>query len=61
MIKTVTLRWTRLVTIVIVAIWIGVGLALWGVSSEQPSCPTEDSCTADYRDGRWHIERTTNR
>jgi hypothetical protein len=19
-------------------------------------CPTEDSCTVDYRDGEWHIE-----
>lgn len=21
-----------------------------------PRCPSEDSCTADYRDGSWHIE-----
>jgi hypothetical protein len=21
-----------------------------------PSCPQEDSCRADYRDGSWHIE-----
>lgn len=26
------------------------------VSDAEPYCPTEDSCTADYRDGKWHIE-----
>lgn len=25
------------------------------VASDQPECPTEDSCAIDYRDGRWHI------
>jgi len=23
---------------------------------EYPNCPTEDSCSIDYRDGAWHIE-----
>jgi hypothetical protein len=23
---------------------------------QQLYCPTEDSCTADYRDGEWRIE-----
>jgi hypothetical protein len=23
--------------------------------AEQPSCPTEDSCKIDYRDGQWII------
>jgi hypothetical protein len=23
-----------------------------------PYCPTEDSCTIDYREGSWHIEPT---
>lgn len=27
--------------------------------AEEPSCPTDDSCTADYRDGEWHIEEVT--
>lgn len=31
---------------------IGLGLAT-------PDCPTEDSCTATYYDGRWHIEKVT--
>ena len=26
---------------------------------EQPYCPTEDSCSIDYRDGSWHIEEVT--
>lgn len=25
----------------------------------EPSCPTEDSCVVDYRDGGWHIEEVT--
>jgi hypothetical protein len=24
-----------------------------------PHCPTEDSCTIDYRNGSWHIEEVT--
>ena len=24
---------------------------------DKPRCPTEDSCTVDYRDGEWHIEK----
>lgn len=26
------------------------------VSNSVPDCPTEDSCTPDYRDGKWHID-----
>lgn len=26
------------------------------VSDVHPSCPTEDSCIPDYRDGKWHID-----
>lgn len=25
------------------------------VPEPAPRCPTEDSCTVDYRDGAWHI------
>lgn len=25
----------------------------------QPSCPTEDSCAVDYRDGAWRITEVT--
>lgn len=28
-------------------------------ASPQPYCPTEDSCSVDYRDGRWHIREET--
>lgn len=29
----------------------------WSACSlNHPDCPTEDSCTVDYRDGAWHIE-----
>lgn len=34
-----------------------VRLDLGTITTTVP-CPTEDSCTADYRDGAWHIERT---
>lgn len=26
------------------------------VSNVGPDCPTEDSCTPDYRNGRWYID-----
>ena len=44
-----------------VAAFVAVAIAVFGAgwlvhASLQPSCPTEDSCTVDYRDGAWHIE-----
>lgn len=27
--------------------------------ADQPNCPYEDSCTANYENGEWHIEPTT--
>ena len=24
-------------------------------ADQRPSCPTEDSCTADYHDGAWFV------
>jgi hypothetical protein len=35
---------------------LGFSLAtfLYGVNG--PDCPTEDSCTVDYRNGEWQIE-----
>lgn len=37
------------------------GAALSWVINEaiEPDCPTEDSCSIDYRDGGWHIEEVT--
>lgn len=35
------------------------GAGWWAGASantpERPSCPTEDSCDVDYRDGRWVV------
>lgn len=42
----------------------GVGLGYWIWGGECPevapevSCPTEDSCTLDFRDGQWHVTPT---
>lgn len=44
---------------------VGVGIILgWSLTYEhdhpdRPYCPTEDSCSIDYRDGSWHIEEVT--
>lgn len=27
----------------------------WAGTPDTPSCPTEDSCVADYRDGGWVV------
>lgn len=43
-----------------VGILIGSGVTMLAapapVSPLPVSCPTEDSCTVDYRGGAWHIE-----
>lgn len=41
--------------------WVGTliaGICLgWALNDIlNPNCPTEDSCTVDYRDGEWHIK-----
>lgn len=28
-------------------------------ADDAPSCPTEDSCTVDYEDGRWTVTEDT--
>lgn len=44
-----------IVTLVLSAlVMITVGSVV--VANQQPNCPTEDSCSIDYRDGEWHIE-----
>lgn len=32
-----------------------LGLAVPHDAPSLPRCPTEDSCSVDYRDGAWHI------
>lgn len=43
-----------------VLLWAGVSLALLFIVADEDStsvpCPSEDSCTVDYRDGAYHIE-----
>lgn len=35
-------------------------LVLLGVQAvHAPRCPTEDSCSLDYRDGAWHVSEVT--
>lgn len=47
--------WFAYVLIVIfVAFFVGVAVGRESVS-EKPNCPTEDSCSVDYRNGEWHI------
>lgn len=31
------------------------GAGWWANTPDHPSCPTEDSCVADYRDGGWDV------
>lgn len=38
---------------------LGFSLAVFLYDITGPDCPTEDSCTVDYRDGEWIIEETT--
>lgn len=38
-----------------------VALAAFAVGNvdTRPDCPSEDSCTVDYRDGAWHVTEVT--
>lgn len=31
----------------------------WANTPDHPSCPTEDSCDVDYRDGGWDVVEVT--
>lgn len=35
------------------------GTGWWAHTPDIPSCPTEDSCVADYRDGGWDVVEVT--
>lgn len=50
----------------VLAAWIGGSITAMSVVADDSvvdapatvvSCPEEDSCTADYHDGAWHIEQ----
>jgi hypothetical protein len=48
--------WICLVSVSVGAVVGLVTAGLFGAMTVLPNCPTEDSCTADYRDGRWVVE-----
>ena len=45
----------------LVAIWAALGIlgTLAVQAAAEPHCPTEDSCSIDYRQGEWHITEVT--
>jgi hypothetical protein len=49
----------RCLALALAAAAIGALAALGVTSALGPDCPTEDACTVDYRDGRWHVTETT--
>lgn len=48
------LHTTLLRAIVVTLLAFVVGCSI-GDATTSPECPTEDSCTIDYRNGAWHI------
>lgn len=47
--------------VIMIVTWtaaIGFGITVGWIANDlrDAKCPAEDSCTADYRDGGWHIE-----
>lgn len=50
---------TRLLAAAVLALGVGFGAGWLAQATQEPNCPTEDSCTIDYRDGQWHIEEDT--
>jgi hypothetical protein len=49
----------RRIALALTSAVIGALAALGITNALEPHCPTEDSCTVDYRDGRWHITKDT--
>jgi hypothetical protein len=49
----------RRITLVITSAALGVLGTLGVQAAVEPDCPTEDSCTVDYRDGAWHVSEVT--
>jgi hypothetical protein len=56
------IQWPRWIDVLagVLAVVIGVGVgAVFGAALDEPVrpvCPTEDSCSPDYRGGAWRIE-----
>jgi hypothetical protein len=55
---------THIVRVAVFLTGVALGVALVALGArigDDPGldCPTEDSCTVDYRDGAWHIEEVT--
>lgn len=49
----------RAVLIIVLFVLAGFTAGYVFAESQRPSCPTEDSCQVDYRDGEWHITEDT--
>lgn len=52
-------RYVVLILTVVFATLFGWALCYATHYHDQPYCPTEDSCSIDYRDGSWHIDEVT--
>ncbi len=48
----------RIATGALIGLLMGAGVLIIG-DSTRPKCPTEDSCTVDYRSGEWHVTEVT--
>lgn len=44
------------VMVLFILMAVGAFFLLLTMKSDQPYCPTEDSCTVEYHDGAWHVK-----
>lgn len=54
-----TLGIDTIIMLILFGFFAGIILTISIVEAKRPDCPTEDSCTVDYRDGEWYIEEVT--
>ena len=50
---------TEIIIMFVLTLFYGFLVGIAYAESQEPNCPTEDSCTVDYREGEWHIREVT--
>lgn len=53
------MRIARDIAMVLTGVAAGMLIIAGIIAGDHPHCPTEDSCTAQYYSGAWHITEVT--
>lgn len=53
-------EFARFIACILASLGLGISSVIAVQAITAPDCPTEDSCTANYYDGAWHIEEVNS-